>query len=280
MGKKTCFIFLCLLCLALFSTVNGLKGQRFDAKLFVFGDSYVDTGNSPRSIAKAWKPPYGITYPGKPSGRFSDGRVLTDYIASFLRIRSPMPYVLNNFNPTFIRYGINFAHGGTGVFPTLDASNQPNMTTQIDFFQQLISKNVYIKENLRSSVALVSLAGNDYATYLAKNGTIESHNELLLENLLSLNKESSAPVFIYLDLYKAFSSALKLQQFPSGNQLLKPCCAGVDGEDCGFVDTNGIRKYVLCRNLRQSFFWDLLHPTNEGWRAVYFALRPSLKNLL
>ncbi|KAK4487809.1 hypothetical protein RD792_005498, partial [Penstemon davidsonii] len=152
---------------------NGLKGQQSNAKLFVFGDSYADTGNSPRSFSKTWKAPYGITYPGKPSGRFSDGRVLTDYIASFLRIRSPMPYELKNFNPRLIKYGINFAHGGTGVFPTIIAINQPNMTTQIDFFQQLILKNVYTKEDLRSSVALVSLAGNDYATYLAKNGTFK-----------------------------------------------------------------------------------------------------------
>lgn len=49
-------------------------------KLFVFGDSYADTGNSRKISAMAWKPPYGITFPGKPSGRSSDGRVLTDFL--------------------------------------------------------------------------------------------------------------------------------------------------------------------------------------------------------
>lgn len=50
-------------------------------KLFVFGDSYADTGNvDPRGFAPSWKQPYGVTFPGKPAGRFSDGRVLTDYI--------------------------------------------------------------------------------------------------------------------------------------------------------------------------------------------------------
>ncbi|KAL3834090.1 hypothetical protein ACJIZ3_008826 [Penstemon smallii] len=279
MGKKICFTFFCLLSLAIFSTGNGLKGQPSNTKLFVFGDSYVDTGNSPRALSKTWKPPYGITYPGKPFGRFSDGRVLTDYIASFLRIKSPLPYELKNFNRKLIKYGINFAHGGTGVFPTIIAINQPNMTTQIDFFQQLILKNVYTKEDLRSSVALVSLAGNDYVTYLAKNGTLklsQFHNQFLHGNLLALNKQIG-PVFIYLDLYKAFTSALHLHR---GNQLLKPCCAGVHGEDCGFVDKNGIKKYVICKNRKQSFFWDLIHPTNEGWRTVYLALQPSLKCLL
>jgi hypothetical protein len=51
-------------------------------KLFVFGDSFADTGNFVDS--PSYKPPYGITFPGKPAGRFSDGRVLTDYIGNYL----------------------------------------------------------------------------------------------------------------------------------------------------------------------------------------------------
>ena len=51
-------------------------------KLFVFGDSYADTGNSRNLFSSSWKEPYGITFPGKPTGRFSDGRVLTDYIGA------------------------------------------------------------------------------------------------------------------------------------------------------------------------------------------------------
>jgi len=55
--------------------------ERVDVvKLFVFGDSYVDTGNSVNSIS--FKPPSGITFPGTPAGRFSDGCVLTDYIGT------------------------------------------------------------------------------------------------------------------------------------------------------------------------------------------------------
>lgn len=53
-------------------------------KLFVFGDSYADTGNIGKTAANSWKVPYGITFPGKPAGRFSDGRVLTDYLGVYL----------------------------------------------------------------------------------------------------------------------------------------------------------------------------------------------------
>lgn len=56
------------------------KHKHGEIKLFVFGDSYVDTGNWPKSMSSSWKEPYGYTYPGYPSGRFSDGLVLTDFI--------------------------------------------------------------------------------------------------------------------------------------------------------------------------------------------------------
>lgn len=48
--------------------------------LFVFGDSYLDTGNLNKSkgFDRPWIAPYGKTYPGTPDGRFSDGRVFTD----------------------------------------------------------------------------------------------------------------------------------------------------------------------------------------------------------
>jgi hypothetical protein len=54
-----------------------------DQKLFfAFGDSYADTGNSPKSgpnEGTGWLYPYGITWPQYPDGRFSDGKVESDF---------------------------------------------------------------------------------------------------------------------------------------------------------------------------------------------------------
>lgn len=66
---------------------------------------------------------------------------------------------------------MNFAFGGTGVFDTLVPA--PNMTTQIDFLQNLVKESVYTKTDLESSLSLVSVAGNDYFTYLAEGGSNE-----------------------------------------------------------------------------------------------------------
>ncbi|XP_028786000.1 GDSL esterase/lipase At5g03610-like [Neltuma alba] len=147
------------------------RGGFHGTKLFVFGDSYVDTGNFLRS--GSYKPPNGITFPGKPAGRFSDGRVLTDYIASFLGIRTPVAYRYRNYvEKSKLQHGMNYAQGGTGIFNSI-LTNGPNLTTQINSFQKLVQLNVYTKHDLRSSVALVNVGGNDYATFLQTNGNLK-----------------------------------------------------------------------------------------------------------
>ncbi|MBA0793470.1 hypothetical protein Gohar_017872 [Gossypium harknessii] len=137
--------------------------------LFAFGDSYADTGNTKIAVTRSWHFPYGITFPGKPSGRFSDGFVSTDFVAGYLGMKTPIPYRWRKELSGRVKYGLNFAYGGTGVFDTLVA--EPNMTSQIDFLQQLINDSVYTKRVLRTSVALVSLSGNDYSYYLETNGS-------------------------------------------------------------------------------------------------------------
>ncbi|KAK4593482.1 hypothetical protein RGQ29_017553 [Quercus rubra] len=344
MDKKSNFLF--LLFSIIFTETHAAKGsnrhQFGSTKLFVFGDSYVDTGNSRNPASSSWKEPYGITFPGKPTGRFSDGRVLTDYIASFSGISSPIAFERRKLvKKSKLQFGMNFACGGTGVFDTLD--NGPNMTTQINFFQQQVEQEVYSKCNLNSSVALVSLAGNDYGAFLAKHVDLKDlraftssiidqlainlerirslgvpkiavtavepmgclpqstasssyqncsetwnlisnfHNQILQQTVQKLNGESRKSVFTILDLNSAFRSAFKSQD-SAGNlkfkHPLKPCCVGVSKEySCGSVDKTGARKYTTCKNPELSFFWDTLHPSQGGWRAVYSVLQSSLQQL-
>ncbi|KAB2052047.1 hypothetical protein ES319_A12G092900v1 [Gossypium barbadense] len=321
---------------------EGASKSKSKLRLFVFGDSYVDTGNWRKSIGSSWKEPYGITFPGKPSGRFSDGRVLTDYIASYLGIRTPIAYKWRKeVKRSNLEYGMNFAYGGTGVLDTL--ANQPNMTTQIDFFQRLVEQKVYGKQDLDNSVALVSVAGNDYATYLARNthdlqklgdftkkimdqleinidrirglgvkriavtliepmGCIplqavsssysnctqalnlgsKFHNQMLNQSLQNLNAKDNSTVFITLDLYDAFFSALnKFTTHAPGSLGLKPCCEGKDMGKyyCGSVDESGAKLYTICENPNLSFFWDTLHPSQNGWHSIFSSLRSSLHKL-
>lgn len=87
------------------------------------------------------------------------------------------------------------------------------------------------------------------------------------------------------DLYN-YLYVLKLNNFcniimTAGNSemktLLQPCCVGLEGKYfCGSVDKSGVKKYSVCSNPELSFFWDDVHPVQNGWKAVYYALRSTL----
>ncbi|KAJ8754216.1 hypothetical protein K2173_002116 [Erythroxylum novogranatense] len=157
------------------------------SKLFVFGDSYADTGNNRKSLGNSWNIPYGITFPGKPAGRYSDGRVLTDFLARFIGTRSPIAYRWRKLGIKLLKYGVNFAFGGTGVFDT--PAPYPNMTTQIDFFEEMIKLKIFSPMDLKDSAALVSVVGNDYAAFVARNSSIPALEEFISQviNQISLN---------------------------------------------------------------------------------------------
>ncbi|PUZ69606.1 hypothetical protein GQ55_2G123900 [Panicum hallii var. hallii] len=143
-------------------------------RLWVFGDSYADTGNLGdlgRELTHAWYDPYGDTFPGRPTGRFSDGRVLTDFIASAMGMPTPVAYKLRRgAGPGLLARGMNFAVGGAGV---LDTGNfQRNISAQIDLFQAQRPAAGGGARGCDAGVALVVVSGNDYSYAADKdNGT-------------------------------------------------------------------------------------------------------------
>jgi hypothetical protein len=71
------------------SCLHGVSSdRRYFTSLFTLGDSYIDAGNfvimAGRMVppVPVWhdKPPYGMTFFGYPTGRLSDGRIITDFI--------------------------------------------------------------------------------------------------------------------------------------------------------------------------------------------------------
>ncbi|KAK1642707.1 hypothetical protein QYE76_060512 [Lolium multiflorum] len=90
-------------------------GQARYDRVFSFGDSLTDTGNSAILPATAGgpftNPPYGETYFKRPNGRASDGRLVIDFIVESLRLPQPEPYLAGSTADDF-RHGVNFAVGG------------------------------------------------------------------------------------------------------------------------------------------------------------------------
>ncbi|PIN24307.1 Sinapine esterase [Handroanthus impetiginosus] len=83
-------------------------------KVYAFGDSYTDTGNTrtstgPTAFNYVSNPPYGITFFHHPTNRYSDGRIVIDFVAEALSL----PYLPPYRNPKADwSHGVNFAVGG------------------------------------------------------------------------------------------------------------------------------------------------------------------------
>eukprot|EP00249_Psilotum_nudum_P036613 c8173_g1_i1 orf=388-1410(+) len=140
-------------------TVRGAYARPF----FVFGSSYVDTGNVKNSDSTRpypWKLPYGESWPGTPSGRYSNGHVLTDVIAESLNLSLPISFEQRVPGKKYVE-GINFGTGGSGV---LTAYGYPPISEQIDSLQGIISS--YKKDEISSAIVIYATAGDDYLYYL------------------------------------------------------------------------------------------------------------------
>ncbi|KAL5214972.1 hypothetical protein ABZP36_004124 [Zizania latifolia] len=133
--------------------------------MFVFGDSFVDTGNVEKSElskkSRQWYWPYGSDWGDRrPTGRFSNAMVQSDLVAQILgRQGAPPTYRRrdNYVHPT----GMNFAADGAGVYEV--PHRAPTLDVQVDHFRNLVQDGTITRRNLRDSVALVAVSGNDYA---------------------------------------------------------------------------------------------------------------------
>ncbi|VVA35472.1 PREDICTED: GDSL [Prunus dulcis] len=151
------------------SSVNVVSG------IFIFGDSIFDAGNNhfnKNSTAQADFPPYGSTFFHYPTGRFTNGRTVADFISQFMGIDLQKPYleaqieVLNGSLKDYPSNGINFASAGSGV---LQATNSDlgvtSLQEQLRQFQTLVEQNQVNKTLVQNSIFLFESGSNDIFSY-------------------------------------------------------------------------------------------------------------------
>ncbi|XP_078163029.1 GDSL-like Lipase/Acylhydrolase superfamily protein [Carex rostrata] len=147
---------------------------------FVFGDSLVDAGNNDYlfTISKANVPPYGIDFlpsGGRPTGRFTNGRTISDIIGQNLGQKAfPPPYLAPNSSLSMMESGINYASGSSGILEntgTVYIGRLP-LGQQIDYFQETRNKmSDQIGENatselLKKAIFSIAAGSNDILNYL------------------------------------------------------------------------------------------------------------------
>ncbi|PON62549.1 Lipase [Trema orientale] len=169
--------------------------------LFVFGDSIFDPGNNNyiNTIGKANYWPYGETFFHPPTGRFSDGRIIPDFIAEYAKLPLIPPY-LQPGNHEF-RYGVNFASAGSGAFPETNQGMTIDLQTQLRYFKNVsreLSQKLGEKEArvlFSRAVYLFSTGSNDYVYPFTINSTVlrsyshQQYVELVIGNITTVIQE-------------------------------------------------------------------------------------------
>ncbi|KAJ4806433.1 GDSL esterase/lipase [Rhynchospora pubera] len=152
-------------------------------RIFSFGDSLTDTGNYLRifgnvSRSTAARLPYGESYFHHPTGRWSDGRLLLDFIAEDIGLPFVPPYLGGN-STGYFRHGANFAVGGAtalnhSIFHEMGVPVETRagfLAIQVQWFKELLTVLCLesdCREVMDNAFFFVGEMGiNDYNTFNA-----------------------------------------------------------------------------------------------------------------
>ncbi|KAL9321155.1 hypothetical protein ACSQ67_012994 [Phaseolus vulgaris] len=189
---------LCLLCImakveALNKTLSGF---------YVFGDSTVDPGNNNyiKTPFRSNFPPYGLDFSNQvPTGRFTNGKLATDYIASYVGLKKELlpPYLdpsLTNIEE--LMTGVSFASAGSGFDPlTPTITNVIPLEKQLEYFRECKKRmedamgKQRIEEHVEKAVYFISAGTNDFViNYFGlpvrrKTYTLQAYQNFLIQHI-------------------------------------------------------------------------------------------------
>ncbi|XP_052183899.1 GDSL esterase/lipase 1-like isoform X4 [Diospyros lotus] len=170
--------------------------------LFFFGDTYFDVGNNnyinttTTLQANFW--PYGQTFFNYPTGRYSDGRLIPDFIAEHAKRPLLLPYKHPGYNQH--AGGANFASSGASALAETFQGLAINLHTQLNYFKEVerqLGGDIEAKKALLSrAIFVLSIGAADYASpfWTNKTGFIrrfsgEEYVGMVIGNLTLVIKE-------------------------------------------------------------------------------------------
>ncbi|AED95320.1 GDSL-motif lipase/hydrolase-like protein [Arabidopsis thaliana] len=200
-------LFLFLFFISFSSSTSKLEPAKSEPKrkhsvsaILVFGDSTVDPGNNNYidTVFKCNFPPYGLDFRNKtPTGRFCNGRLVTDFIASYIGVKENVPpYLDPNLGINELISGVSFASAGSGYDPlTPTITNVIDIPTQLEYFREYKRKlegkmgKQEMEKHIEEAMFCVSAGTNDFViNYFTipirrKTFTIEAYQQFVISNL-------------------------------------------------------------------------------------------------
>ncbi|XP_023634893.1 GDSL esterase/lipase At5g45960 isoform X3 [Capsella rubella] len=283
------------------------RKQSFSS-ILVFGDSTVDPGNNNfiNTIFKCNFPPYGIDFKNKiPTGRFCNGRLVTDFIERVIDIPSQLEYFREYKRKLEKKMGKDKMekHIGEALFCVSAGTNDfvinyfllpiRRKTFTIEAYQQFVISNLkqFIqglwKEGARniivagvppigclpivitlfSSEALTNRRCIDWFSDVAKNYNILLQKEL---GFMQMNLAHLGSKIFYFDIYNPLSEIIHDYQKFGFEEVSSGCCGS------GYLETSFLcnPKSYVCPNTSAYVFFDSIHPSEKTYFNIFRTLRP------
>ncbi|GLJ08319.1 hypothetical protein SUGI_0086410 [Cryptomeria japonica] len=182
-----------------------IVGQKVPA-IFTFGDSYGDTRNNDFIITTVASdfPPYGRDFEDRiPTGRFSNGKLMSDYFAEGLGIKELLPpYLDPKLKAQDLLTGVCFSSSGTGLDNlTAHILNVIPVWKQIEYFKEYRNKIAGLVGEeeaatiIRNAIFFFSIGTNDFiVNYFLVSPrrlqfTVQEYTDLLLNTYTDYIKE-------------------------------------------------------------------------------------------
>ncbi|PSR95297.1 GDSL esterase/lipase [Actinidia chinensis var. chinensis] len=157
-----------------------LQGKASVPAIIVFGDSSVDAGNNNQipTIARSNFEPYGRDFEGgRPTGRFSNGRIPTDFVSEAFGLKPTVPAYLDPaYNISDFAVGVTFASAGTGYDNvTSDVLDVIPLWKELDYYKDYQKKlRAYLGDNKANQILTEAL----YLTSIGTNDFLENYYTL------------------------------------------------------------------------------------------------------
>ncbi|KAG5573718.1 hypothetical protein H5410_063484 [Solanum commersonii] len=216
-----------------------------------------------RHIGPGMGLPYGETFFHKPTGRFTDGRIIADYIASALNL----PFV----NAYLDKSGVSFSQGANFAVAGATAMNNSFLVEKgiglIKYNVPLSSQLEWFKSHLQSTCgSKCARTLRNSLVVLGEFGGVEYWNAFA-----GVGNKSEPEVRTYVPLIiDGIKSAIKDVIQLGSTRILVPgvfpfgCLSGYLAR---FPDTN-LDATTVCPNPSQYVNWDGLHLTYEAYHRI------------
>ncbi|KAJ8549409.1 hypothetical protein K7X08_033116 [Anisodus acutangulus] len=157
---------------SIFLVLNLVEGAPQVPCYFIFGDSLLDNGNNNdlNTAARANYLPYGVDFPSGPTGRFSNGRNMADFLAEHLGFDHYIPPFASATGYEILQ-GVNYASGSAGIrndtgshlgYRIYLGKQLENHKVTISGIAELLGSTTTAKTHLNKCLYIVGMGSNDY----------------------------------------------------------------------------------------------------------------------